>query len=459
MQALLANLELNDTQTLDSTLSKIAQRKESVDQPPQPSFIPFLDPNQIDAEEEGFVSIESTSRLKVLKNKQSKPTLLQNLQVNFQPTVTQSTFALSAKKKKLKNKYTTKTTTIKLKFHSIGNVKSDWKEVVYHTLPNLSKTKVEFDIEVLKPEESLKTIKKSLFGVSAKRPKKLKFDELEYSQPMNLIHDEYLLGLYEGLELEEGQSAFLMPDYVFMSLATVSKKEFPRNIGVKKEGQKCYLYTDVKSDNPFGYLTTYNENNLKDLPDNEAILGEAAERATFVEEIFQKTAVGINSKKINYKENFRYLKITIDKDTFIFTKVHVDAVDSNNKKTLIRTLYDDKKSWKNFDKKYDFYINSALSDNIGRVAEWFAYATLTGAERMAVGCVGNSGKEGALEFSIKKVENKSVNEIRSFFNLKETDAFVSLKNCLKLVKDLKEDGNYMINKAAFKPTLTVYKTP
>ena len=421
-----------------------------------------VDSEEGEEDEEGFITQESTSRLRVLKSKIQKPTLLQNLQVNYQNTVTQSTFALSSRKKKLKNKYATKTNVIKLKFNSIGNVKSEWKEVCYYQIPNMTKMEIDFNIEVLKEvkDSELSRVDKRVFNFTPKRPKKLPFDDILYSPPMNMIHDDYLLDLYNNLELEDDETAFLMPDYIFLLLATVSKKEFPRNVGIRKEGNKCYLYTEVASDNPFVYLTTYNENDTQNLPETEEELGGQTERATFAEEVFQKLVTGKKLDEINYKSMYRYLKISINEKMFIYTKVHVDALDHNGERTLLRTVFDDNKQWKDFNNKYEFHIKNSLSSNISRVAEWFAYATLTDSTRITLGCLTNEKTtDDKLLFKLKRVESNSVEAVKSIFNLKKQDSFISVYNCLKLIEDLDSDGNYMINKAAFNASLTIYKAP
>lgn len=460
MEALLASLNLGSDENWEKLTAPKTHKKSIVEQ--QTNYIKYLQPHaEEDETEEGFIGIESTSRLKVLKTKIQKPSLLQNLQANFQPTVTHSTYNLPAKKKKLKNKYANKTNTQKLRFQSIGNVKGDWKEVKYFNLPNLTKAHVEHSIEVLKEDfENLPVVNQKLFNLRPTHPVRLVNQEIAYSMPTNLFHDSYLMQLHNEIELDEDEYAFFMPDYVFMTLSTIAKKEFPRNITVEKTGNKFFLYANIDSHNPFVYLSTYKENSSKEFPDNEKALGELAERQTCVEELLQKYATEQDLSDVKYKKTWQYVKITIDDRFYIYTKVLVDAVDTNGQRILIRSLYEDADGWTNFTNKYASYIQTAFLENSARVAEWYTYALLTQSERIAVGSINRDTASGDSQFdlNLRKVEKKTLNELGMLFNLKENDCFISTHTCLKLLEALEGDGEYVINKVAFKPVLTIFKT-
>lgn len=460
MEALLASLNLGTEENWEKLFSTKSQKKSA--NGPQTSYIKYLQPQaEEDETEEGFIGIESTSRLKVLKTKLQKPSLLQNLQANFQPTVTQSTYNLPAKKKKLKNKYATKTSVQKLRFQSIGNVKGDWKEIKYFNLPNLTKVTVEHTVEVLKQDfESLPVINQKLFNIRPAHPIKLQMKEVAYSASTKLRDDPYFKELYNGLQLEEDECAFFMPDHVFMTLSTIAKKEFPRNITVEKEGNKFILEAHADPQNPFVYLSTYKENSTKEFPDNEKELGELAERQTCVEEMLQKYATDKDLSNLKYKQTWQYIKIVLDNRLHVYTRVLVDAVDGNNQRVLVRALYEDADGWSNFTNKYASYIQTAFLENSARVAEWYTYALLTQSERIAVGCVSRntSNEEVQCDLSVRRVDKKTLNEIGMLFNLKEGDCYVSAFTCLKLLEALEADGDYVINKTAFKQVLTVFKT-
>lgn len=460
MEALLASLNLGSEENWEKLFSTKAQKRAATSQ--QADYIKYLQPQaEEDETEEGFIGIESTSRLKVLKTKTQKPSLLQNLQATYQTQVTQSTYNLPAKKKKLRSKYATKTNVQKPRFQSIGNVKGDWKEVRYFNLPNLTKATVEHSVEVLKTDfEALPTLGAKLFNIRPTHPIRLQSKEVAYSMPANLIHDAYLMQVHDELQLEADECAFFMPDYVFMTLATVAKKEFPRNISVAKTGNKFFLYAGVDSANPFVYLSTYKENSSREFPDNEKELGELAERQTCVEELLQKHATGRELASLDYKRTWQYLKITLDERLYVYTKVLVDAVDANGQRVLVRALYEDADGWGHFAKKYTAHLQTALLENSARVAEWYTYAQLTQSERVAIGCVSRNagGEDGGFDLALRKVDKKTLNEIGMLFNLRESDCYVSTYTCLKLLEALEADGEYVINKVAFKPVLTLFKT-
>lgn len=460
MEALLASLNLGSEENWEKLINTKTHKKSTVEQ--QSNYIKYMQPHaEEDETEEGFIGIESTSRLKILKQKVQKPSLLQSLQATFQPTVTHSTYNLPAKKKKLKNKYTTKASVQKLRFQSIGNVKGDWKEVKYFNLPNLTKVSIEHSIEVLKEDfEKLPGVNQKLFNIRPTHPIKILHKEVMYSAPTNLLHDDYLMKIHDELELEAGEFAFFMPDYIFVTLSTIAKKEFPRNITVNKTGNKFFLSADVDSFNPFVYLSTYKENSSKEFPDNEKDLGEVAERQTCVEELMQKYATDKEMNDLKYKKTWQYLKITLDDRFYIYTKVLVDAVDANDQRVLLRTLYEDGDGWTDFTKKYPQYIQTAFLENSARVAEWYTYALLTQSEKIAVGCISRnpSNTDYQCDLSIRRVEKKTLNEIGMLFNLREIDCFVSTYTCLKLLEALESDGEYVVNKTAFKPVLTIFKT-
>lgn len=460
METLLASLNLGTEENWEQLFNTKTHKKSITE--PQTNYISYMQPKiEEDDTEQEFIGIESTSRLKVLKSKMQKPSILQNLQANFQPTVTQSTYNLPAKKKKLKNKYTTKNIGHKIKFQSIGNVKGDWKEIKYFNLPNLAKITVDYSLEVLKEDfEKLPSINQKLFNLRPTHPLKLTQKEIAYSSPTNLFNDAYLMQLYNEINLEEDEYAFFMPDYVFMTLAVIAKKDFPRNITVEKSGNKFLLYAEVDAYNPFIYLSTYKENSNKDFTDNEKELGEQAERQTCVEELLQKFSTNQNINEKNYKKTWQYIKIKLDEKIFVYTKVLVDAVDANDQRILIRSLYEDANGWNDFPKKYPNYIQTAFLENSARVAEWFAYAFLTQAEKIAIGCVSRNSSidDNQMEVSLRRVEKKTLNELGMLFNLKESDCFISTYTCLKLLEALENDGQYVINKTAFKPVLTIFKT-
>lgn len=417
----------------------------------------FLEYNLKDHDEEGFIKIESTSRIKILREKNSKPTLLQNMQENYQAQVIHSTYAPTLKKKKLKSKYNTKQQVIKTKFLSIANVKSDWMEVQNFNLPNITKMSVKYDFEVLKDvKDNMFEVSRNVFNIKHKKPFSIKNPSESISFPFNILEDQYLMDIYKDLECKKDEFAFFMPDYVFRMLTTINKRNFPWNIKIMKEGNKYIFYAEISEENPFLIFQTYNENNLKKLPEDELKVANENQESSLCEENFYRLLSGKKNLETIH-QNYRYVKLSLDKNFHIYTRINYDASNQKGKNVFLRAFNTFNTSWKDLDKNPKTILDRCLKNNIARVSNWIIDSMLTEVEEVDIAFIARIRKNEGNNHKILKVEKKKISEIIRFFNFKTKNCFVCLHLILGRILNLKKNGSFILHKEAFKSDLTLFR--
>ena len=453
MENLLSKWKL-DTSTLLTTKTT---RKSSTIEDENQETMRFLEFNVKDYDEEGFIKIESTSRIKILREKNSKPTLLQNMQENYQAQVIQSTYAPTQKKRKLKNKYNTKQQIIKTKFLSIANVKSDWMEVQNFNLPNITKMNCSYTFETLKDvKENMFKVNKNIFNIKPKKPFSISKPSESISFPFNILEDKYLMDVYSNLKCGENEYAFFMPDYVFRTLTTINKRNFPWNIKIMKEGNKYIFYAEISEENPFLIFQTYNENNLTKLPEDELKVANQNQESSLCEENFYRLLSGKKNVDTIHK-NYKYVKLTLDNNFHIYTRINYDATDQNGKNVFIRAFNTPNTSWKDLAKNPKTILDRCLKNNIARVSSWIIDSMLTEVEEVDIAFIGRVRKNESNNHKILKVEKKKIGEIVRFFNFKTKNCFVCIQLIFGKILNLKKNGSFILHKEAFKSDLTLFR--
>lgn len=139
------------------------------------------------------------------------------------------------------------------------------------------------------------------------------------------------MGIYKDIKLEEDEFAFFVPEFIFTQILAVNKKVYPWYFRIIKEGNKFIFYEKISPENPFLFFQTMNENDLENMPDSELELAAMNEENTLVEESFYNYLGG--ELKGN-KTNYQYLKITLDEQHSIYTKISLDGKEWNDKKEL-----------------------------------------------------------------------------------------------------------------------------
>ena len=78
------------------------------------------------------------------------------------------------------------------------------------------------------------------------------------------------------------------------------------------------------------------------MPETEEELGIMTEETTLIED---NLYLNVSKLKNKISENYRYLKIKIGENLFIYTKISLEAVNNNGENILVRTLNDKSLKW------------------------------------------------------------------------------------------------------------------
>lgn len=357
-------------------------------------------------------------------------------------------------KKKKKNKSRDKVSNTKINFERISQIKSEWQEEKNFTMMNkVFNQQYPLKVEVLKEaNDSLFKVEKKFLGITPQKTQPLTLQN-SINDPHDILKDQYLLSLYRELKLEEDQFAFFIPEFLFTQLLAVNKKLFPWFFKIIKENNKFIFYEKLSPENPFLFFQTMDENEMANVNMEELTIAQLNEENTLIEESFYSHLAG---EPIRQKENYQYLKITLDENIFIYTKLSLDCEDSDGKRMMAR-CFSSQGEWKNFEtKQYNIYTD-LLRNNINRVFSWILQAKILNCSQIVVGMVERHQESNKVKYNIVKVNKRSVQEFLSFFNINHNSLLSPMVYLLDQVIQMKENGNYILHMKAFESDFTIYK--
>ena len=96
---------------------------------------------------------------------------------------------------------------------------------------------------------------------------------------------------------------------------------------------------------------------------------------------------------------------------------------------------------------------------MGRVMEWMTQAILTETNEVYIGMLERVNVTKNDQHCILKVEKKKLEQLMKFFNLKQESIFNGFKYMLSNIRNLSNDGNYILHKEFFKNQFVIYRLP
>jgi hypothetical protein len=455
MQKLLDDFKLNNQDDWERVIKIKGRRKNSIQDSDQ-QYIKYLEFNDAGNDnDDGFITIESSSRLNLLRAQREKP-----YQAPIQPQQAAPAYVPPPSiKTKLKSKVKPQVKGVvqKVKFNDIGVVKSEWLEIDVFGYSSVGKVNINIATEKLLEDQTIPKFDQRFFNIRPNKPIKLKVVNDHHLNPESVFKDVELMNLYNSVTVKEDEYAFFMPDYVFLNLTTISKQDFPYNITVNKNGNKFIMYAELTKDNPLAICKTFNETANRTVAETESeVLNSALETTLIEENFYYNVADGVKDK--TPKSN-GYYKISLDDTHHIYTDLKLDCVNQKGDKVLIRTLNDDGTNWKNIESKWDDLAMNTVRNNVSRIAQWIMNGILTNSRTVIIGYVNRVKSASDQDHQILKVVQKPLDEFIKLFNFNEVDSFLAVKAVLDGVASVSDNGIYVLHKLAYKNSVKLFRVP
>lgn len=382
------------------------------------------------------------------------------------------------------------TNYVRTKFANAGAVRSEWTQVNEQLhVSHLEKqdSAIDFNIETLCEYGTLLEFN-PLFVQKIKPKNPLKLSR-NITEPTNTSasYDDGIIYALQDHEFDDDKSYFFMNEELFTAIATCHRGTFPWNIYFLKYKNKFSIFTskdDITS--AMAVLNTFNENVSGDLPEDEGVMTRLClESHLACENLARQTLDGSKptvEKKITPLEDFDitqetadnnelapnkmyvYKKITIDEKNVVFCRFTIDAyekIEGENNNLLIRAVHDTgKNDWSlKWDQNHAVIKADVQKNNICKYMKWLLLAYINDISNFKLGFVARNNLKKDDEHRIIKVENVQVSDIMKFFTFNPQEAFTALNLVMNHIKQVEEDGQYVINRAAFKNVITIYKIP
>lgn len=444
-------------------------------------------------EDAGFHMVEDNTRMNVGKK---KPPVLATSQQIVQPVLPAYTgpvmkHKLGGKKrnKAYYNRYH-QTNYARTKFANSGAVRSEWTQVNEQLhVSHLEKqdTDIEFTFETLCEYGSLMEFN-PLFVQKIKPKNSLKLSR-NITEPTNntTSYEDNIISSLQDHEFDDDMNYFFMTEEILTTLATCHRGAFPWNIFFLKYKNKFSIFTN-KDDNTstMAVVNTYNENINSDLPEDEGVMTRlcleshlscenlARQTLDTKKPIVTKNIVPVDEFGITQEtadenslpENkmYVYKKIVVDKKNVVFCRFTIDAYEKEagvDNPLLIRAVHDTgKNDWSlKWDQNHAVIKADIQKNNICKYMQWLLVAYINDITNFKLGFVTRNNLKKDDEHRIIKVENVQVSDIMKFFMFNPQETFTALNLVMNHMKQVEEDGQYVINRAAFKNVLTIYKIP
>ena len=462
MQKLLDDLHINDTNDWENISNFKSKRKESI----QETLTTFMKPIQFQEnfdlnENDGFRTVESMNRIQKLRQLRQKPLPTQTQQVQPQTQVISSYQNTNAKAAKNKKAMAPKT-QIKIKFSNYGAVKSEWNELNTFNYGSFQKVQVEHTLETIIEPGVIPQFNSHLLQVKPKKPFSLKNINHNVFNPQTLLKNATLIKHFNDTTIPEGEFGLFMEESTLMSLVSIMKREFPFNISVIKQNNKFAFISDYSNNNVFSVTKTFNENSNKQFSEKEEDIASYCIENSIVEDKFILNAgrelESQEEEKSTAQSQSKFFKLTLKNKYHVYSSVKVDLQNTQGANLLARSLFESDKHWHNLETKLDEIVTSLLLENSSRVFEWIFAGFLANSEQLVIGLTSRANPERTENHMIQKVICKNFKELIKLYNMKMNDFFGVLANLFDNIGQIKENGNYILHKIAYKQEMKIFYT-
>ena len=447
-----------------------------------------------ETEDTGFISVESNTR--IVGNKKLPPAA-----VTMQPIVARPANPVPGTE--VRRKPTGKwkkpgyhmkhhqSNFIKTKFSNAGAIRSEWAQVKDQPLyiSHIEKNETEIACNIEDFCEYGKLLQFNPLFISKIKPKnslKLSRNITEPSINCVAFQDNIFYQLQDH-DFQDNLTYFFMTEELFTTLATNHRGNFPWNIFFLKYGNKFTLYTEKDDQTSIlATINTYNENINSDfLEDEKDMVKLCLESHLATENLAAQTldtskpaieknlepipTFGVTEEtaaqnELPLNKLYVYKKIVLDNQNVVFCRFTIDAYEDVNQEEnylLTRAVHDNgKHDWaKKWDAEHAVIKADIQKNNICKYLKWLLLAYINDIATIKLGFVTRSDLKKDDEHRIIKVENILVSELSKFYSFNPYEMFSSLNMVLSYIKDVPEDGQFVINRAPFKNVITVYKIP
>jgi len=242
-----------------------------------------------------------------------------------------------------------------------------------------------------------------------------------------------------------------------------------------KNRKKCILYsTSSDASAAFVNLQTHNENLQGNLPEDENELGLLCVEETLVNQNFlrgctikDKKETKVNEKIGNYQiidlpVMYRYKRIELAGSNVVYTRLPYDSyveIGGQKQYVLVKSLnaIEGSKWLKNWEANKSLVLNGFYKENKSIIYKWLLQAKLVGAPNIKLAIALRRDSKERDEHKIIGVEDVKVNDLANFLGFNFETSMVCLNLILESLVNIEEDGEYIINKTAFKPSCKLMK--
>jgi hypothetical protein len=169
-----------------------------------------------------------------------------------------------------------------------------------------------------------------------------------------------------------------------------------------------------------------------------------------------------NSKIIDLPVMYHYSRIELAKTNVVYTRAPVEAyVDKDGAPAylLVKSLMNIEgtawlKSWEN---NKSLCLNTMYKNNKSVIFNWLCQSVLTGAKTIKIAIAVRATAKQNDEHKIIGVEDVQVSELANLFGFNFETSMLCLNVVLDALSKLDEDGEYIINKTAYKPNVKLLK--
>lgn len=345
------------------------------------------DPSYIAENSNDFMRVDTKKRLNLLKlhydEKKKKKTNTEEAahDLNNQIITINTNYTVSKKKTKFyqNSKANRNVEYNKTKFESIAQIRSEWVELSKIEFDERRNLKIKMETEVLKEEtQEGRSFNRDFLKANTKKPIKLKDIKEDIEVPHHIESDEYLMDMFENQKVDSKKTALFVSEYVLYILCNVRKTQFPYILKSRKKDNKFLIYFDILPNNCFTFLESYRESHMNNYNSDELVIQEYSLDSTKIMEAFQLDSINMGSEdKFSRVKNYRYVKISLDADVEIYTKIGLEGVNNKDKEILVRALYDIPSLLLKKNPSSDVF-QDCVQHNMARISKWLSQCIFTG---------------------------------------------------------------------------------
>ena len=341
------------------------------------------DPSYIGEDSNDFMRVDTKKRLNLLKlyyeeKKNKKKSNEEQDQEGNQVITINTNYKVSKKRAKFnaKNKASKESEQKFTKFESIAQIKSEWVEIKKIDFDERKNNNIKVETNNLKEEtQEERQFNLSYVSASVNNPIKLSDVKQDVGMPHHILEDKYLMDLFENEKVSKNKIGLFMSENVLYILSNIRKTQFPFILKAKKQNNKFLIYFDISPNNCFTFLESYRENNLENYFEDESKVQEFSVDSTKIMETFQLETISNN--KFDKMKNYRYIKVSLDSDVEIYTRVSLEGQNKKNNEILVRALYDIPSLFLKKNNSSNIY-QDCVQHNMSRISKWLSHCYFAG---------------------------------------------------------------------------------